>query len=309
MFKLPIFYYPSTIAWIDDDALFLKSTSQILLSNSFKTFVNPHECLKFFETYTPPLSKMNFLRDCIEHEYYETVNHSPVDFNVPALHNLHNMPERSQEISVIIVDYEMPEMNGIELCQKLRSLPFKKILLTGEADHQEAVSAFNNNTIDRFISKDSPTLVADIQTHVAALTEQYFCDRTYALLSHIEADHPSPLSDPTFIDFFRHWCNTHDIKEYTLIDKNGSFLAITADNKCLYFIIHTDRSINSFIKFNDDTHDAEFLINALKQREKIPFFGVGKESWQFEIPEWPNHFYLSNNLIGREKYYWSVVAA
>ncbi|TAK76547.1 MAG: response regulator, partial [Gammaproteobacteria bacterium] len=136
MRTLPVFYYPSTITWVDDDKLFLNAVLETFQSDYFiQTFRHPQACLDFFLSYEPPLSQHSFLRGRIESEDYDCVDHLPVDFNVTTLQELHQQPERLHEVSVLIVDYSMPEINGIELCRQLSRLPMKKILLTGEADH------------------------------------------------------------------------------------------------------------------------------------------------------------------------------
>lgn len=312
MLTLPIFYHVSTVITVDDDTLFLKAISPILNSNFLvKTIHQPTQCIEFFKDYNSPLSQINFLRSCTEHEHFDVMNHSFVDFDVPALQSLLSNPERNEEVSVIIVDYNMPEMNGIELCSKLNKLPIKKILLTGEAGSRDAVSAFNDNIIDRFIRKDSPSLASEIQTYVSTLSQQYYREKTSSLLTHLEVDKQMPLSDPLFAEFFQQWCKANRIKEYMLIDKNGSFIVLDKNNKYFYFIVHTADSLQSFIELNDNEAETEIevdqFIKSVTQREKIPFFGIGKECWQFEPHSWHNYFYQPNILDGRERYYWTVI--
>lgn len=308
MSSLPLFYYPSTISWVDDDALFLKAASQFFNEHSAtQTFNCPNKCLNFFKSYQIPFSNLPLLHACVDHEYYETAHHAPVDFNVTALQTVHDETSRKQEISVMIVDYGMSAMNGIELCRQLRNYPIKKILLTGEADSNDAVTAFNDNTIDRFLRKDSKTLVADLQNYIATLTQQYFRDRTAPLLSHLEAGYRLPLSDPIFIEFFQTWCNKNDIKEYSLIDKNGSFIVINRKDERFYFVVHTDRSLDAFVRLNEDIEDAEKFLREVRGRKRMPFFGVGKNSWEFEEKGWERFFYGMEVVVGREKYYWTVI--
>lgn len=200
---LPAFYHPTTIIGIDDDSLFLGAVAQLFSSQYlFKAFNHPEKFLSFFEHYKAPLEGFSFLRSC-EHDEYCTSKHSLVDFNVSDLCSLQNFSERMQEISVIIVDYTMPGMNGIELCRKLNKFPCKKILLTGNADDQAAISAFNENIIDRFIRKDSPDVAENIRDYVDSLSRQYFREYTNTLVFHLEADRQLPLTDPEFIQFFQ----------------------------------------------------------------------------------------------------------
>ncbi|MEO8400520.1 MAG: response regulator [Gammaproteobacteria bacterium] len=307
MFTLPVFYHPSTIVTVDDDVLFLKAISQLIKSKfKIKTFQEPTTCIDFLDTYVSPLSETVFLRPCKEYEHYDSLTSSLVDFDASGLYSLKQNSCRFDEISILIVDYNMPEMNGIELCQKISALPIKKILLTGQADNRDAVDAFNNKIIDCFMRKDSPTLVADIQSYVARLSREYFHQRTSALMAHLEVDQPIPLSDPIFTQFFDEWCQENSIREYTLIDKNGSLLVIDDNDQHAFLVVHTERTLRSFAEVNDDVAEAELLLSDVKKFRKIPFFGVGKESWQFSPDKWAQFFFKPNVLAGRENYYWAV---
>ncbi len=305
---LPIFYFPSTIAWIDDDRLFLKAAAKIFCTDhTVKTFNNPLECKKYFNNQSSQLSETSFLRGYNEHEYYDTANHALVNCDVPALHELQKDPHKNKLISVLIADYNMPGMNGIELCQQLKNTPIKKILLTGEPELCNVIAAFNDNIIDRFIRKDSPTLTEEIQNHIYTLTHEYFCSFTRGILTHLEVDYRLPLSDPIFVKFFQQWCDRYEINEYYLIDKHGSLMGKSKQGTFFYLILHTDRSLKAFTELHDDVKDAEALLHSITQRKKIPFFGIGRESWEFEARAWGQYLYDPAVLLGREKYYWTTI--
>ncbi|WP_326535557.1 response regulator [Pseudorhodoferax sp.] len=57
-----------------------------------------------------------------------------------------------------IVDYSMPEMNGLHALAALSDWPGLRVLLTGQADEQIAVEAFNRALIDQFLPKQAPNL-------------------------------------------------------------------------------------------------------------------------------------------------------
>lgn len=305
---MPVFYNKSTIVSVDDDALVLKAVSQLFdASYQVKTFNNPYDCLGYFNEYTSPLSKVELMRGCREHEYYETSNHSPVDFDVTKLHAISGINDCTDEVSVLIVDYNMPQMNGIELCRRLGSLPMKKILLTGEGDLNEAINAFNNNTIDRYLRKDSPSLGSDLQLYVNDLSRNHYYEYSKPLISHLEADVHLPVSDPVFVEFFHNWCVSNSVREYALIDKNGSFMVVNHKGERSCFVVHTDRTLNNFIALNDDNDDVGLFLSSVSKREKIPYFGVGRESWEFDGEDWDKFFFTPTRLEGKENYYWVVV--
>ena len=308
--KLPAYYHQSTILTLDDDLLFSQVLARILRPEFVvKTFNEPETFIEYVNHYQSPLSKNNVLRDCSEHNEYDTASHALVDLDVPALHSLQHNQERHDEVSVVIVDYHMPNLTGLEVCHKLNKLKAKKILLTGASDQQIAIDAFNNNLIDKFIRKDSPTIAEEIMTYVRTLAKEYYIEQTTPIVNHLEASKSSPLSDTLFATFFQQWCKEHHIKEYTLIDKNGGFCVIDQDDHESYFILHTDHSLNTFMNVIDDIEDATPYLKAIQSRELIPFFGVGIDSWTIEPSAWNEHYYPANLFTGRENYYWSVVAS
>ena len=56
---------------------------------------------------------------------------------------------------VCVVDYAMPAMSGLRVLSELAGWSGSRVLLTGRADEQLAVSAFNRGLIEQFIPKQS----------------------------------------------------------------------------------------------------------------------------------------------------------
>lgn len=307
--KLPLFYFSPTICWIDDDQLFLEA-AHTTFSENYKCllFNNPEKYLKFFTDYQSPLSKIHFTRAFTESDTFDTNNHYPVDIDINVIANMDNSPSIYEEITTIIVDYNMPDINGIEICHKFKDTPFKKILLTGQTCPSEVVDAFNNGLINKFIKKDHDAS-NNLKKYIDELTHQYFYDKTKNLLNHIEVPNPSPLSDQAFISFFIEWCQSNQIKEFYLINRQGSFRVKDKCGKSFIFIVMSEHEKNNFVKLNDDALDKiGNLLLELKESNRIPFFGIGKESWEFSYKEWERYFYPSNVIQGREKYYWTTIS-
>jgi len=75
--------------------------------------------------------------------------------------------KNTPDLAVIVSDYHMPGMNGIELLEKVRenSPDLTRILLTGAADLEMALDAVNRGNIFRFLLKpcDSETFLAAVK--------------------------------------------------------------------------------------------------------------------------------------------------
>lgn len=309
MSQLPLVYHPTTLYWIDDDSLFLNiATDRFKEDYAIKTSTSPDEAIKFFDGYESYINPFIFLRGCDEHENYDLTNHLPVDLNFNAIRKTRYCSDKLKDIAVMIVDYRMPEMSGIDLCKQLSMIPTKKILLTGDADFQDAIDAFNKGIINYFIRKDDPNIDIVLCENVNRLSHEYFIDRTKPVFHHIESDVKLPHGDPVFVKFFSNLCQEKNIKEFYLSDKNGGILLVDTNGNLFYLVVHTDRTLNNFIELHNEDNDAVFFVKTVKDRNKIPFFGVGKEIWGSEPLSWNDYFYAPNILEGREKYYWTWVS-
>ncbi len=309
MKKLPLFYSPPTICWIDDDKLFLDAANNLFENEySYLSFTNPQEAVAFLDNYQPPSSKINFTREFTESDIYDTRNHLPIDINIAEITKLANTAHLKNEIAILVIDNNMPNMNGLEICEKFKNTPFKKILLTGQTSVTEALDAFNNGLIDKFIVKDQK-VSENLQKNISELSYQYFYELTKSLISHLETSKKSPVSDPIFIDFFFSQGTLINMKEFYLIDSHGSFLVKDKSNSTMYFIVMSESDKNDFLKLNDDAFDkVGNLLLKVSRGEEIPFFGIGKEHWEYNYDKWEQYFHPSKVINGKEKYYWTMIA-
>ena len=76
---------------------------------------------------------------------------------------------RYQLTKVCVSAYLMPAMDGMEMLSKLGDWPGQRVLLTGSNSDNVAMTAFNEDLIDRFISKKDPALTAQLLAAVGSL--------------------------------------------------------------------------------------------------------------------------------------------
>jgi len=106
-----------------------------------------------------------------------------------------------EKISLIIVDYRMPQLNGVELLKKIKAVSEDtlRIILTGYTDTQIAVQAINEGEVYRFISK--PWNDDELKIIISQALAQYdlFMDnkellemvqKNQYILSQIRKEHP-----------------------------------------------------------------------------------------------------------------------
>ena len=305
---VPLFYFPTTWVCVDDNKKLLNTMSIILEEHArVKLFSSAKECLAFFSTYQSVLSEYSFLRSVKDDEGYGVLEHTPLDFNVKTLVDIANNSRRFDDISVLIVDYNMPEMTGYELAKAIKP-SIKKILLTGDAHDKIVIDGFNNKLIDRVVQKADVSMEETLITYLEELSLQYFQKISSPILSALEAENKLPLSDPAFVSFFNGFYSEYKIKEYYLIDKQGSFLCIDEEGNKFCLVIQTNAGINAWVSsYSIENELSTEKMKAINERKKIPFFGLGVEAWHIEPSHWGNLLHDANSFKGREDYYWAVV--
>ena len=191
----------------------------------------------------------------------------------------------------------MPDMNGLLLCEKLKDYSFKKILYTGTEDYQAGLEAMNANLIENFIGKStSPeTLINKIEE----FTFKYFSEQTFALKKYLEVDNLLPLSDKLFVNYFIKLLSTKNIIKYCLIDKHGSVLMTDNVGNTSVLIVHTEKSINQFLKLISDDVELSELYDIVFKKLKIPNVDYNQPYLDFKTID----LYEPSVLIGRENYY------
>ncbi len=89
--------------------------------------------------------------------FTDYVNIEECESAVEALEIIDEIDAEGGMIAIIISDHIMPEMSGVEFLSKIqhdsRFVETRKILLTGQATHQDTIQAINEAKIERYIEK------------------------------------------------------------------------------------------------------------------------------------------------------------
>ena len=211
------FFYPTTTLIIDDEPLLLESIESTLSNTTLcKSFHNTKSALEYAQTSNKHYLDIEDFLSTHSNDYeFSQIIQGDIFVRLKASYWFHMIQSdtRFSELSVAIVDYYMPFMNGIDLCRKLKHLPMKKIMLTGLASKELAVEAFNEKIIDSFILKQDVNLVEKLSEEIKELQKEYFIDKTKTIkfaLSHKETQF---INEPAFHKRFHQILKENDIIE------------------------------------------------------------------------------------------------
>lgn len=307
--SMPACYFPSTVVFVDDHKDFLQNF--IVNFNSRLTtqlFFSAKEALSVFKENT---FQNNDISHRVINEIYnsETTDYlkQTLHLNVSTLHWEVYNPGRFNEISVVIVDYAMPEMNGLEFCERIRHHPVKKILLTGQANEETAIQAFNKGVIDRYIPKHLNNLATVVEETTKELQLQYFNEMSDFVVKLISAQKLSCLQDEKFQQFFQSVCQQHHIVEYYLLEPSGSFLLLDSDANVSCLVVKNDADLDRYCQIAKTKNLSFEVIQPVMSRKKIPYFWQSSESIHNDWNDWSYYLYPADKIIGNEAYYIALI--
>jgi FixJ family two-component response regulator len=300
MNTLPIFYSKPLIIIVDDDIRVTNALYELL--NKFYTvlkFNDPNNLLNYVINYKSFFDNNKFLRSFTESEYADIPNKSLVEFDISKLLDSIDHTDLQKEIGVVLIDYLMPDLDGISLCKKIIDYPFKKILFTGSEEYKMGIMAIRDGLIDSYIDK---TETADnLLNKILDSSFNYYNQNTFSLKQNIEAENILPLSDKLFVNYFMKLFNEYDVVQFCLYDKNGSIFMIHSNGEKSILLVHTDRSLKQFLSFIEEDFEFQDIYKLIVAKQKIPFIDSKYNIENLDLDT--VKLYIPDLLVGKETYY------
>ena len=305
--QLPIYLHPSLTVLIDDSDSFLKSLSfQLDPSLASKSFHDTRTALDWLDRQGKrPAEPLHASFDTYPNSHEEC----NVAFDIEQIHRISFQQQRFNTPSVLVVDYSMPQMNGVQLCERLRHLPCKKILFTGAADEKVAVDAFNRGLIDRYIKKSDDDALERLETEIIALQRKYFADQSDTLRDLLALHDYAFVSDPAIAALVRELVERFGIVEHYLYPTPGGILLYDGEGKARLLVIETEEGMTSHYEMALDNDAPPSLLAALQERCIIPYFRNGDGDGMYSnafVTGWHKYCEPAQVCEGRQRYYWAV---
>lgn len=301
--KILCFYHPTSVVIVDDNNVFLENLPENLSDQStYRLFDAPQKALKYLEEQKKSL----LTSDNFAGKTDDLATGKSLNINLPKIRSLAENKDRFETPLVIIVDYDMPQMNGLEFCQKLDG-QYKKIMLTAAADDKLAVQAFNDGIIDKFIAKDDPNIFEKIDQAVHSLQQSYFTTLSTPIAKELTTTPSSFFANPIFQDFLKDFMQKNNINEFYLADAMGSFLLINNKNERFWLSVQSDQQIENYLQImQDDDNASEEIINALNKKEKLLCL-FSEEDFNQPVESWNAYLHPAHKIEGLNYAYYSFV--
>lgn len=304
-FSLAPYYHPTTVVFVDDNENFLRSLDLELPGDwAYRSFSETEEALDFLNRPAPlpPLVDRCFTLSA------EDRAHPTVALDFSLIEQEINHLERFSRVSVVMIDYSMPLMNGLEFCAELNDPYLQKAMLTGVADEKVAVQAFNARLIDRFIPKNTSHSISDIVAYAEELQHAYFTQHTARLTNTLSLNPPRFLTDRDVARAVRAMMQREHAVEYYMLQHPPGFLMLRADGSAVKLFVYDEVEIRHGISEARARGAPEDIRTALENRRLVLSYMDAFEDFPTAEYPWAENVLAAERVPGREVWHMALMA-
>ena len=243
----PLLYsHPTKLIFLDDAPTFLRNIELVVGRDSlYGLFDDAEECLSYLARESKNTSSL-LQRAISFHENYGSDTLVYADFG-----EIENEPTRIDRFSIptcVVVDYQMPSMNGIDFCKQISNPHIGKILLTGVADTNVAINAFNEGTIDRFVEKGADNAMDLTLEYAKLLQEEYFAKQQNSLISGL-TNLSQSFGDRILSEHMATVLKENGCVEHYISNNPTGYIGITASGKTMKFVTLSQDDLNQQVNY------------------------------------------------------------
>lgn len=171
---------------------------------------------------------------------------------------------------VLMVDYSMPGMSGVELVRRLEGFPARRILLTGEADAEVAVRAFNQGLIQKFIPKSTPDLYREITRSAHEMHLGVCANIGQLVRANLSQSQIDLLQDAAVVDGLQRKIEELDWMEYVVVGSPFGVLGMAQHGPLQWLQLETTESLRELSLVLADSGYPEADVRAASMGTAAP---------------------------------------
>ena len=263
----PIYRRPGAIVFLDDDPDYLEMLADVMpIEWCVRLLSRPIACIEMLLGETPSVELDLWSQQEIINRWRDGGALIP---QILAYWRLNGI-SRFSLARVCVVDYSMPAMSGLKVLSELTQWPGSRILLTGRADEQLAVMAFNSGLIQQFIPKQSPELrlrLTDAIRGLLSKPDQRFEQTWRATLSREQS---LLISDQAISAELEKLAAEQDWVEHVVIGAPFGVLALNHSAKAIWLQLEPDDRLSELAEIAESqAWNAEAVQNIRSGKKLI----------------------------------------
>lgn len=296
---LPIYAHPTLTVLVDERSSFLQELPQ--QPHARKIFHRADEAMAWL------LHSPRHARAPVRVNHDLPACSATVD--VEGIFRISSQPGRFAVPSVVVVDFFMPHMNGLDFCRALQYLPCKKILLAGPAEERLAMEAMNDGLIDRYVRKQDAGAQHELERQIAQMQQAWFLDQERVAHDLLSMHEYSFLQCRRVADVVRQLYQRHGFVEHYVFSQPNGILLIDRAGVAQLMVVETEAGMQAQYEIARDSGAPRTLLQALEQRQVLPFFDHTGGDGMYDKAvggSWQRYCREPQVCHGDETYYWAL---
>jgi CheY-like chemotaxis protein len=227
----PLYRRPGGVAFLDDDAVYLDMLADVMPENwPVRLFLRPADCINQLQQ-EPPRWETDAWRQRDMLDRWRD--------GLPLIRQIlqywrEDQTERFDLTQVCVVDYSMPAMNGLQVLSELVNWSGSRVLLTGRADEQIAVKAFNDDLIEQYIPKQSAAITQRLTDAIRQLLDAPHERLAQVWRATLSREQVAILSAPAIGRALAALAKTHRWVEHMVLGSPFGILALNSEGRAFW---------------------------------------------------------------------------
>lgn len=265
-FKFPFVLLPKRVTYVDDDGRMLDILRMTMPKQVSREFIgSPDAALGRLQLEAAYWRSIELLLSKANEQSSEGSGEAP-----HYVGSYFQDWRRFHLTGVLIVDYAMPGLNGLELIRRLGGSPARRILLTGQADAEIAVQAFNSGLIQKFIPKSTPNLHKEI-TRSADEMHHSVCEHLGHLVrGTLRNNHVELLYDPSVVRGLTQKVEELEWTEYVVVGTPFGLLGMSNRGPLQWLQVETADSLKELSAAMTEYGYPEAEVRAVSSGTAVP---------------------------------------
>lgn len=302
------FYFPTTVTFVDDSSTFLSNLClQLDPGLAFRLFSSPADALEFVNNRPHAGLSDEPIFAPFRDRTDEDVAQQVIALSVKTVRQQVLNAHRFRAMSVVVIDYDMPGMNGLEFCRRMTDPAVRKIMLTGKADEHIAVQSFNEGIIHRFIRKQDASAVPALNRAVQDLQKAYFDDVCQSILDTLAVSEYAFLRDETLSARVSALSSSLGIVEHYLSYCPSGLLMLDSAGNSYLLIVHTEETLRGLREIAVEQGAPVGFLDALDSRHSLPYFWQSDGHYPVGCIAWQDYMHTATQLNGKQSYVYAVI--
>jgi CheY-like chemotaxis protein len=292
-------FHPSSVVFLDDSADFLAGLQGVFRDRELNRF------------FTEPLAALDFMLSrnrAVPQARIAGADYSQVEKGGANAFGRDALVDggRFEEVAAVVVDYEMPEIDGIRFLSSITDAACTRILLTGAAGDRQAVNAFNAGLIDFYLRKSDAAMPEKLASVVENAKKKH-CRLRGCIGVH---DVGATYCDPGVVRLLDDRVAAGQCVEYYWRPEQNAVLMFDAQGDPSIFVAWDADEWTFQCDTAADAAAPDWLLRGLQERRTMPLFwpdaayrpGVSavRTVEPIPVPDWEGAFYCVSRLDGAE---------